>query len=200
VSLSFFARPTLEVARDVIGTLLTVVVQSETVIGRIVETEAYLGTGDTASHAARGITRRNAVMFGPPGVAYVYFIYGMHHCLNFVTETEGIAGAVLIRAIEPVVGRETMARRRGRNRRRELGNGPAKLCRACGIDGSWNGRSLVKGAPVGDRLWLGRDGSPAPRVGAGSRIGIRKAVELPYRFVDLDSDCLSAPSVPRQPQ
>ena len=133
-------------------------------------------------------------MFGPAGVAYVYLIYGVHHCLNFVTEQDSRAGAVLVRALEPVDGREAMIRRRGLEvgcRERDVAAGPGKLCSACGIDLGWNGLPLVR--PTGRKrvLWLERPGGESPRVVATPRIGIRRAADRPYRFTDAGSNCLS---------
>ena len=128
---SFFARNTITVARELVGCLLVVEGDGGKVSGRIVEVEAYEGEGDPASHAANGRTPRSEIMFGPPGFAYVYLIYGMHHCLNFVTEAEGTAGAVLIRAVEPVSGRDLMVVRRGLKPEkagdRDLCVGPGRL-------------------------------------------------------------------------
>jgi DNA-3-methyladenine glycosylase len=136
-------------------------------------------------------------MFGPPGVAYVYLIYGMHHCLNFVTEAEGRAGAVLVRALEPLEGQAVMARRRHvdghRHRPRDLAAGPGKLCQALGIDLSWNGTPVRAGddaAPEGRLLLLTSPPSP-PAIAAGPRVGITRAKERPHRFVIPDSGCLS---------
>ena len=162
------------------------------VSGRIVEAEAYLGEEDPASHAGRGPTPRSAIMFGRPAVVYVYLVYGMHHCLNFVTEPEGHAGAVLIRALEPVSGRDLMARRRGLDPAkcadRALTAGPGKLCQALGIDRTWNGRSLDrKGSGI--RV-LEADVKPA-RVVATPRVGIRLAKDLPYRYQVAGSACLT---------
>jgi DNA-3-methyladenine glycosylase len=206
---SFYARPTLEVARDLVGAVLIAGQGNQTVTGRIVEVEAYLGAGDPASHAANGPTRRSAIMFGPPGVAYVYLIYGMHHCLNVVTEREGRAGAVLIRALEPLRGVEVMAGRRrvrlaarrqagARVRRaayRQLCNGPGKLCQALGIDLRWNGLPFKSRRARGRRLWLIPPAAPVASLVATPRVGIRVATAAPYRFVDADSDCLSRPVV-----
>jgi DNA-3-methyladenine glycosylase len=127
----FYDRDTALVAQELLGTLLVHVVDGAERIGRIVETEAYLGPHDLAAHSARGFTPRTAVMFGPPGHAYVYLIYGMHHCLNVVTQAEGHASAVLIRALEPV--RELAGRT----------SGPGLLCRAMGIDRRLNGHDLL---------------------------------------------------------
>jgi len=217
---SFFARSTLAVARDLVGALLSAGQGRQIVAGRIVEVEAYLGMADPASHAANGPTRRSAIMFGPPGVAYVYLIYGMHHCLNVVTEEDGRPGAVLIRALAPVTGQEIMARRRrgvgarARPKRqrqtqrtltaigsltRQLCNGPGKLCQALGIDLRWNGLPLRPRSGQGRQLWLSPPTGARPRVVATPRIGIRIATEAPYRFVDADSDCLSQPLDPRDP-
>jgi DNA-3-methyladenine glycosylase len=206
---SFYARPTLAVARDLIGTRLESHTPEGVTGGRIVEVEAYLGLSDPASHAFRGPTPRATIMFGPPGVAYVYFSYGVHHCLNVVTEPEGKAGAVLIRALEPLAGIELMTRRRERARggrggsagdggnaggdapRRplrpaELCGGPGRLCQALGIDLSWNGAPLT-----GPRLLLRRRIGAAPRVIPTRRIGITAAADLPYRFVEEGSPFLS---------
>ncbi len=203
----FYARPTLDVARDLIGTILESHAAGGVTSGRIVEVEAYLGLADPASHAYRGPTPRAAIMFGPPAVAYVYFSYGMHCCVNVVTEPEGTAGAVLIRALEPLAGIEVMTRRRARGRARagaghagrgsdpsrrpprpaELCGGPGRLCQALGIDLSWNGASLA-----GPRLYLRPRTGPPPRVAVTRRVGIRAAADLPYRFVAEDSPYVSA--------
>jgi len=198
---AFFGSSTLEVARRLIGAILHVrSADGIQVAGRIVEVEAYRGEDDPASHAWRGPTPRSAIMFGPPAVAYVYLIYGMHHCLNFVCEPAGTPGAVLIRALEPVHGREQMALRRGRGGRsgteRDLCTGPGRLCQALGIDLGWNGMALSAGnveiAPDRPgRIWLVRPAEPGPEVCATTRIGIRRGTELAYRFVDTHSACLS---------
>ena len=143
-------------------------------VGRIVETEAYVGQEDLACHASKGRTPRTAVMFGPPGHVYVYFIYGMYHCLNAVTEREGFAAAVLIRAVEPLEGIH------GRS------DGPGRLCRAMGIDRSLNGADLTEGQLVitrGDRGT--REAVPADAVASGPRVGVGYAgewAEKPWRF------------------
>lgn len=182
---SFFARPTLDVARDLVGCVLVRREGRHVSALRLVEVEAYLGDGhDPACHAHNGKTPRNAELFETPGHLYVYFIYGMHHCMNAVCEPKGIAGAVLLRAGEPVAGRDRMVRRRGRGGV-EVSNGPAKMCSALGIDLGWNGKDLVKG-PLG--IW---PGSPPTRMARSGRIGIRLAAELPYRYFDPDSSFVS---------
>jgi len=184
----FFARPTLEVAPDLLGATLFVETDEGTCSGRIVEVEAYLGEDDAASHAARGPTPRSAVMFGPPGQTYVYFIYGMHHCLNFVTEMEGTPGAVLIRALEPVSGLELMAQRRGTEREVDLCNGPGKLCQALGLDLGWNDLSL---GGQGNTQILLKASKELVKYERSPRLGIKVAADLPYRFFDVGSSFLS---------
>lgn len=183
----FFARPTLEVAPELIGAALHVRSGGVECAGRIVEVEAYLGEDDPASHAGRGRTPRSAIMFGKAGVAYVYLSYGVHHCLNFVTEEEGRAGAVLIRGLEPIAGRESMVARRGlpaeRCDDRAISGGPGKLCSACGIDLDWNGRPLRRPAAGRDGLWV-RARDREPGIAATPRIGIRRATERLYRFIE----------------
>ena len=149
---------------------------------RIVETEAYFGAGDPAAHAYRGRTARNAPLFGAPGTIYVYFIYGMHHCLNLAVEREGTPGCVLIRAAEPVAGLEPGACR-----------GPGRLCRALGLDTRDSGRHVFE---RGSRLYL-REGRPAEEVAVTPRVGIRLAAERPLRFFDPDSTEVSGPRRPR---
>jgi DNA-3-methyladenine glycosylase len=145
-------------------------------VGRIVEVEAYR-EDDPASHTFRGMTPRNAVMFGPPGHLYVYFTYGIHHCANVVTGVEGVGSAVLLRAVEPVAGVEQMRERRGG--RRQLADGPAKLCQAFAIGPEHNGVDLLHGTDIG----LFDDGTAPPVLPvAGPRIGISKAVDVPWRF------------------
>lgn len=149
--------------------------------GRIVEVEAYAGSEDPGSHAYRGETRRNRVMFGTPGRLYVYLIYGIHWCSNAVSGEDGEGSAVLIRALAPMDGLETMSTRRARARRdRDLCSGPAKLCQALGIDGTDDGADLVT---VDRGLELLDDGTPPPSApGTSRRIGLSKGVELPWRF------------------
>jgi DNA-3-methyladenine glycosylase len=179
---SFFDRPVLNVAPELIGATLLV----DGVGGRIVEVEAYHHT-DPAAHSYRGQTDRNAVMFGPPGVAYVYRSYGIHWCLNFVCETEGSASAVLIRALEPTEGLGAMRRRRGVVDERLLCSGPGKLCEALGVTSRHNGLPLDK-APF--ELRARADDAEIVR---GVRIGITKAVEKPWRYGLKGSRFLSKP-------
>lgn len=175
----FYARPTIEVARDLLGKLIVHRVNGETTAGRIVEVEAYLGRDDEAAHSFAGVTPRTKVIFGPPGYAYVYFIYGMYHCLNLVAEPEGQAGCVLIRALEPLAGIETMQRRRPKAKRFEaLASGPGKLTRAMGITLDHYGADVTRGA-----LTVGDDAEPKARgIVAGPRVGISKGSDLPLRF------------------
>ena len=158
--------------------------------GRIVEVEAYHGANDAASHAYRGLTPRTAVMFGPPGHLYVYFTYGMHWCANVVCGPEGEAAAVLVRALEPTAGLGQMWQARPAARhRRDLCNGPAKLCQALGITGEDNGADLLAGrrragsTAAPDAVQLLDDGTPPPRrPGRGTRIGIKEATDKRWRF------------------
>jgi len=181
----FYARSVHEVARELIG---CVVRHGETA-GRIVETESY-HMEEPACHAFAGVTERTHTLYGEPGRAYVYFSYGVHSLLNAVAEGEGVGAAVLIRALEPVDGVELMRQRRGLERAEDLCSGPGKLTQALGIGLSLNGTSLVDG-PI--ELLTREPGSREPRVIAGERIGITKAVELPWRFCDADSPHVSRP-------
>ncbi len=178
----FYDRDTLLVARELLGQRLVRLLNGERLVGRIVEVEAYIGETDQACHASCGRTARNAVMYGPPGHAYVYFIYGMHHCLNVVTEGEGSPAAVLIRALEPLAGVATMRRLRQGRPDRELTNGPAKLCQALNIDRTFNGVDLCAPGP----LFI-EAGTPVneAEVGTGPRVGVRgdeQALTAPWRF------------------
>ncbi len=177
---AFYARPTPEVARRLLGHILLSDVNGRRVAGRIVETEAYIGPDDPACHGYRARrTRRNASLFGPPGTAYVYFTYGMHWCLNAVTEAPGFPAAVLIRALEPVAGLATMRRRRRGLADGELCSGPAKLCAALGVTGRLDGVSLQRGV-----LRIVRSSSRQRRdIIVTPRIGISRAVDWPLRFL-----------------
>jgi DNA-3-methyladenine glycosylase len=188
---SFYERDTVAVARDLLGCTLVSTAEGMTTSGRIVETEAYLGADDPGSHAAtKGVTRRNAVMYGPAGRAYVYFTYGSHHMFNVVTEIEGTAGAVLVRALEPMEGLETMAARRATARRAPvpgshsglsavgLANGPGKLTAALGIDLACNGAPLDGSAT----LFILRPPATDRAIGASGRIGLSSGHEMELRF------------------
>jgi DNA-3-methyladenine glycosylase len=188
---AFYARDTLTVARELLGQKLVRARAGQRVSGRIVEAEAYVGQDDAACHASRGRTARNAVMFGPAGHAYVYFVYGMHYCFNIVTEVEGFAAAVLVRALQPVEGLEIMRSHRLGRSDEELTSGPAKLCSALAIDRALNGADLV----TGDELWVEEgDPIPDPWVSTGVRIGVRgdtRALTVPWRFWVRDSPYVS---------
>ena len=183
----FFARPTLEVARALLGCVLVSDRPEGRVSGRIVETEGYLGPDDPASHAAKRRTGRVAAMWGPPGIAYVYRSYGLHAMLNVVTEPEGATGAVLIRALEPVAGVDLMRRRRGVAETRLLCAGPGRLCQALGIGLDDHGTDLV----ATGWLWIA-PGAPAAAVSAGARIGITRGTDVPWRFFETGSPYVSA--------
>jgi DNA-3-methyladenine glycosylase len=187
----FFARPTLEVAPE----LLNKVLVAPGVAGRIVEVEAYRGADDPGSHAFRGPTPRTEVMFGPAGHLYVYFTYGMHWCANVVTDATGTPGAVLVRAVTPLRGTDHMRRRRPAARRDvDLTNGPAKLAQAFGLGGDHDGLDLVvaeHGVSVRD------DGTPPPTPAVGPRVGLRHGAELPWRFAVPGAAEVSRPAVGR---
>jgi DNA-3-methyladenine glycosylase len=182
LSRAFFGRSVHEVAPDLVGATLLF----GGIGGRIVEVEAYHHT-DPAAHSFRGLTARNAVMFGPPGFTYVYRSYGIHWCLNFVCEPKGSASAVLIRALEPTAGIPTMRRRRGIAEERLLCSGPGRLCEALGITDAHNGLALDR-PPFA--IFARAD---AAEVIAGPRIGITKAVEQPWRYGLKGSRFLSKP-------
>lgn len=182
---SFYNRPVLQVARELLGARLVRRLDGQRLSGIIVETEAYRGEDDLACHARAGRTPRTAVMYGPPGRAYVYFTYGMHWLLNCVSEAEGYPAAVLIRAILPLEGREIIATRRAGRPEREWCSGPARLCAALAVDGRMNGVDLCD--PAGE-LWI-EPGEPLPdaAVRTGPRVGIESVPEpwrsLPWRFL-----------------
>jgi DNA-3-methyladenine glycosylase len=192
---AFYARDTVVVARELLGCVLASTVDGVTVSGRIVETEAYLGADDAGSHAAtRGITARNSVMYGAPGRAYVYFTYGSHHMLNVVTEPEGSAGAVLVRALEPLAGIETMRVRRARGRRdgalpplREIADGPGKLAAALGIGLGNNGEPLDGSATLSVFAGAGTGGA----VATSGRVGLSSGHEAELRFFFEDDPYVS---------
>jgi DNA-3-methyladenine glycosylase len=191
LSRAFFARDPVTLARDLLGRVLFYKTPEGLLAGGIVETEAYTGGDDPASHAFRGRTARNAVMFGPAGHAYVYFTYGMHYCLNVTAEASGTAGAVLLRALEPLAGVAIMRAHFDRGPEMRILSGPGKIGRAFGLTLEDDGRDFTRG-PLGLAA-----GSPLPdrRVEVSRRIGITRAVELPYRFAVIGS-----PSVSRRPK
>jgi len=185
---SFYDRDTELVARDLLGAILECHTPEGIAAGRIVETEAYLGEHDLACHAAVGRTTRTAPLYGPPGIAYVYFIYGMYWCFNAVTRAEHEPSAVLVRAVEPVTGLELMRRRRPHARRdTDLTNGPGKLCLALGIDGRQNWNPLHR-PPL---LIRAGEAVADSEVEVTPRIGITKAAEWPLRWVVRDNAYVS---------
>lgn len=184
---SFYARDARQVAPALLNKILLC---ADGRSGRIVETEAYRGEGDPASHSHRGRTARNAVMFGEPGLLYVYFTYGMHWCANAVCGRAGVGEAVLLRALEPLQGLAQMQAARPKARHaRDLCSGPAKLCQALGIDSAMNGADLVSGAAG---VMIVDDGTPPPdQPGTSARVGITRATELPWRWFVPGSQHLS---------
>ena len=181
---SFYLEQPDVVARKLLGKLVTRRLDGQSLTGRIVEIEAYLGLNDPAAHAYSGKTARNAVLFGPPGFAYVYFIYGMHYCLNFSCQPEGHGAGVLIRALEPVAGLDTMARLRKlppAASPRLLTSGPGRLCQALDITRvAHNGLDVTSRTSV---LQVLDDGYEPDMIRSTPRIGISKAIEHPLRFV-----------------
>jgi len=182
---AFYEQKTTQVARLLLGTFLVHAAPEGRSIGRIVETEAYLFEDDPACHAHRGKTARNAAMFGPPGCAYIYFIYGMYHCFNVVTAAEGIGEAVLVRALEPVEGIALMEKRRGTTALKNLCSGPGKLVQAMGLTPAQNHSDLCA-STIG--IWSaesfpGRFKIPRrSEIITTPRIGIKAGAELPLRF------------------
>jgi DNA-3-methyladenine glycosylase len=186
-----FLRPTPEVARRLIGAHLLRATPAGWARCRILETEAYL-QDDPACHAFKGPSLRNAPMFGPPGTSYVYYIYGSCHCLNVVTAPIGTGEAVLIRAVEPLEGLDWLLGNRPVADRRQLGNGPGKLCQALALDRTHNGLDLLQGEVL--RL---EPGDEPPDIAVGRRVGITKAADLPWRFAWAGHRGVSAPRVAR---
>ena len=176
----FYKRSTRVVAIELLGKVLVVCHTKKTLRVRIVETEAYFGENDPASHAYRGMTPRNRVMFGPPGFMYVYFIYGNHYCLNIVTENEGTPGAVLIRAVEPLVGIRDMMKRRRVKDIHHITNGPGKLTQALGITKQHSGLDVLRSdiSIIGDTDFDKHN----LLIGVTPRIGIHKGKNKLYRF------------------
>jgi DNA-3-methyladenine glycosylase len=192
LSRAFFARPATEVARELLGKVIIHKLNGHTLAGRIVEVEAYLGAGDQAAHASRGLTNRTKVLFGPPGHAYVYFIYGMYECLNLVCEPDGVAGCVLIRALEPLAGIDEMQRRRPAARRlRDLTSGPGKLTLAMGITRAHYGCDVTHGDL---RVREPAKASP-PEIVITTRVGLSVCQDLPLRFYIKDNEFVSRAGV-----
>jgi len=177
LSRDFYSRYVVDVARSLLGKVLVRIVDEGIMAGLIVEVEAYRGSDDPASHAYRGMTERNKVMWSKPGTAYVYQIYGIHYCLNVVAEPEGSPAAVLIRAVEPILGLELMLRNRRVDDIRSLTNGPAKLTKALAINRSFNGWDLT----LGEKLYISRGiDVDEEHVVVTPRIGVRD--RRPWRF------------------
>ncbi len=185
---SFYARDPETVARGLLGKILV----HERTAGRMVETEAYLGASDPAAHASHGLTERTRVIFGPPGHAYVYFIYGMYECLNLVAEPDGTPGCVLIRAIEPLVGIETMRGRRAAAKRIEdLASGPGKITQAFGIARRHYGADVTRGSLTVRTMKC----EPAFEIAATPRIGFTDVAARPLRFILQGSRFVSGPAL-----
>jgi len=190
---SFYDRDPREVSRDLLGKVLVRREGKKLLTGRIVEVEAYLGAGDAAAHAAAGRTPRNDVLFGPPGRAYVYFIYGNHYCLNVSCLPDGIAGGILFRALEPLTGIKEIANARGLSPEvrdlRKLTSGPGRMAEAFGITRQRdNGKDLTSAR---SDLWISDDGFSPKRILLTRRIGITKAAEMPLRYIIADSPFVS---------
>lgn len=182
LKIDFYDRPTLEVARDLIGCTLVRQIESRVLMARIIETEAYIGEGDKACHASKGMTPRTKVMFGRPGTAYVYLIYGMYHCLNFVTEREGFPAAVLIRGLQPVAGFDAPLKNLSPAKKRMFLNGPGRLCRALEITREHNGLDVTR---AGALFVMPRETEHGMIIQT-PRIGVDYAGDdalLPWRFV-----------------
>jgi DNA-3-methyladenine glycosylase len=197
---AFFARNPRRVARKLLGKILVRDHENVRLAARIVETEAYLGENDPAAHSAAGKTARNSVLFGPPGYAYVYFIYGSHYCLNVSCERDGKAGGVLFRALEPLLGIEEMAQARevvlsGPRDLRRLTSGPGRLAEAFGITRARdNGADLT--LPVSG-LWIGTDGSHPGSIRISPRIGITQAADRRLRYFLAENPFVSGPKTHR---
>jgi len=200
LSRAFFARDPRRVARQLLGKVLVRAGSASSVplTARIVEVEAYLGEDDPAAHAAAGRTLRNSVLFGPPGHAYIYFIYGNHYCLNVSCEPDGKAGGVLFRALEPLSGIDQMAKGRGievdgPTDWPKLTSGPGRLCEALGIT-----RARDNGCDLTDAtgsLWIGDDAYRARDIVATPRIGITKAADMPLRYLLAGNPFVSGPKI-----
>ncbi|HHI03558.1 MAG TPA: DNA-3-methyladenine glycosylase [candidate division Zixibacteria bacterium] len=182
----FYLQPTLEVARNLIGKYLVYNIDGNIISVRLVEVEAYIGEDDPACHAAVGRTARNKIMYGIGGFSYIYFIYGMYHCLNIVTEQEGFPAAVLIRGAEPIEGIDIMRENYPDAKNGKLTNGPGKLCLALGLTGEKNGLDLT-----GNSLYLENRAYKVKRIKKTGRIGIKKGRNRNWRFVNPDSEWVS---------
>jgi DNA-3-methyladenine glycosylase len=195
---SLYDRDPRRVSRELLGKVLVRRDGRNLLVGRIVEVEAYLGRNDPAAHSFAGRTARNAVLWGPPGFAYVYFIYGNHYCFNVSCLADGLAGGVLFRALEPIAGIEAMARARGLagvdiSDLRRLTSGPGRMAEAFGITRVRdNGKDLTSAK---SDLWIADDGTPRPRVKVTPRIGITKAAERPLRYIIPGNRFVSGPRV-----
>jgi DNA-3-methyladenine glycosylase len=186
---SFYNRPTLDVTEEILGKYVVFASPVGRLAARIVEVEAYCGEGDPACHAACGPTERNRLLYGVPGHCYIYFIYGMYCCFNFVTERKGQAAAVLLRAAEPVEGIPIMHRHSPNEKRQELLlSGPGKFCRSFGLTLDQNGADLT-----GSEVWVEDRGDAVSNIVRAPRIGIRKATEYEWRYFDGDSPSVSRP-------
>jgi DNA-3-methyladenine glycosylase len=194
---SFYAQDTVQVALELVGKRLVRLDGDRRIAGMITETEAYRGEDDLACHCRAGRTPRTVIMYGPPGKAYVYFVYGMHWLLNFVTEKEGYPGAVLIRAIQPVEGLDLIAKRRNGRPQKQWTDGPAKLCQALGIDGGFNGVNTCK---KDARIFV-ESGTeiPSELIQITPRIGLETVPEpwrsKPWRFVLTDPNLIHPPGM-----
>ena len=186
----FYDRDVVEVARDLLGTILVSDSPAGRCTGRIVETEAYLASDDPASHSHRGPNRKNATMFREPGLLYVYTIHA-RFCMNVVTEPHGTASAVLLRAVEPLEGQQLMQSRRGIDKLLDLARGPARLCQAFQVDRQLDGWDLT----LGERIWIERPAGAAnlPAIAVSPRIGVTSAHDLPLRFFYPDNPFVSGP-------
>lgn len=184
----FYDVPALVLARKLLGRLLVSRINDVITAGVIVETEAYLSFRDPASHAARGKTPRTAIQWGPPGFTYVYLIYGMYHCMNIVSDRNGVAGCVLLRALEPIHGLETMQQRRPRAKTKvQLCNGPGKLTAALGVNRQHNAIDLTQSLLSIHNF----EAQQKFHISQSSRIGLKEGLELPYRFYINDNPFVS---------
>lgn len=182
----FYVRPTLEVARDLIGKYLVFNSKDGLLAARLVEVEAYIGENDPACHAAVGKTKRNEVMYDTGGFSYIYFIYGMYHCFNIVTENEGFPAAVLVRGAEPIDGLQIMLDRFNKRNDSKLTDGPGKLCKAFNLNREHNGLDLI-----GETLYLEDRGYYPSKIERSKRIGIKKGTERLWRFFEPASPYVS---------